>query len=270
MMRPISRIMTVAMVLIAGTIARGDEKPTGDLAKLQGAWTGLGGPSRNVPFTLTVDGTKLVFEFEIQGEVRKVEGRIRLDEKAEPRTLDFHGFTSPNGDAIPENQGIYRLEDDRLTVCSGGPGNPRPTEFKAGADGPPNLQVLTRVAKAGEPKPVDAALKPFQGNWKTKLRDLEITLSIVDDKVSAEYVDPDGNTAKLDGEIVVNAAVTPKTIDFVKFHRDADAPMPDNLGIFTVGEGEITICLGGAGNPRPTEFKNEEGGATIITLKKAP
>jgi len=58
-------------------------------------------------------------------------------------------FRSANGDDLPENLGLYEFVDaDTLRVCSGGPGNARPTEFKGGEGSPPNVLVLNRKADA--------------------------------------------------------------------------------------------------------------------------
>jgi hypothetical protein len=41
-------------------------------------------------------------------------------------------------------EGIYQLEGDRLTICMGPPGNPRPTEFASKADNPRLLLVVLK------------------------------------------------------------------------------------------------------------------------------
>lgn len=261
--------VTVLLVGIAfPTLA--DDKPTGDVGKFQGSWTGLGGPSKNVPFTVTFAGQKATLAFEAQGQELKIEGEYKLNEKADPKTIDWVNFKNPSGDPVPENLGIYKFDGDKITLCSGGPGNERPKEFKGGEDGPPNLQVITRVAKEKETKDAPKGeLAQFQGNWNTKLGELEIKLEIKGNKALASYTDQDGKEAKLNGEIVVNESTKPKSVDFVKFHGSNGEDMQDNMGIYTIDKDTITICLGGPGKERPTEFKSGEDGRTLLTLEKA-
>jgi uncharacterized protein (TIGR03067 family) len=55
--------------------------------------------------------------------------RIELDPSRDPKTIDV----IPDGgkDRGERVLGIYKLEDDRLTICMAAPGQPRPKEFKA-------------------------------------------------------------------------------------------------------------------------------------------
>jgi hypothetical protein len=53
-------------------------------------------------------------------------------------------FVRPNGQEAPDNLGLDEFNGKTLQICNGGPGNERPTEFKAGEGGPPPLVVLTR------------------------------------------------------------------------------------------------------------------------------
>jgi uncharacterized protein (TIGR03067 family) len=129
--------------------------PKGDLAKLQGTWTGkIGpGPEKNIPLTMTVKDKKVSFTFTTpDGEERELKGEFLLDESAKPhKSIDWVKFARPDGEAAPTNFGIYAFEgNDTLKVCNGGPGNERPTEFKAGEGGPPNLFVLTRKPEAAK------------------------------------------------------------------------------------------------------------------------
>lgn len=71
---------------------------------------------------------------------------IRLDDKAEPATIDVLADGGPSrGKAV---LGIYRQEGDRLWICMADADQPRPTAFEALVDKPWNLMEFKR-----EPEP---------------------------------------------------------------------------------------------------------------------
>ncbi|MBV8230106.1 MAG: sulfatase-like hydrolase/transferase [Planctomycetaceae bacterium] len=80
------------------------------------------------------------------GQDLQLRDAIKLDEAARPhKTIDWVHFTCPNGDAAPDNLGINTFEgDDSAKICSGGPGDGRPTKCKVGDDGPQNMIVRKR------------------------------------------------------------------------------------------------------------------------------
>jgi uncharacterized protein (TIGR03067 family) len=148
------RFLIPAAILILSTIIVAaddpkpkDDAPKGDLGKLQGTWTADAGPEKNIPIAITIKGNAVSLKVTTpnNGEFSS-DGQVKIDEAAKPhKSIDWVKFTNPNGEVLPENLGLYEFVDaDTLRVCSGGPGNERPTEFKAGDGGPPNLLVLNR------------------------------------------------------------------------------------------------------------------------------
>jgi len=119
----------------------------GDLAKIQGTWTAKVGPQDDIPITLVFKENTVSLVITFNGEDRTMKGEIKLDEAAKPnKTIDWVNFKGLEGEEVPVNLGIYKFDGDKFTVCSGGPGNPRPTEFKAGDQGPPTLTTFLKKA----------------------------------------------------------------------------------------------------------------------------
>ncbi len=270
------RQLAAALLLFCSTapIARAEDKPAGDLGKLQGKWAAKVGPQKQVELTMTVTGAKVKAEVTLQGEDVVLEGELKLDEKASPKNVDWVKFKTRQGEDAPDNKGIYKFSDDGATwtVCNGGPGNDRPSEFKPGEEGPPNLIEFKKVDDK-KATPADAPkgdMAKFQGNWKSSLNngDVQIRLTVKGDAMTAKW-SKDGSELELKGKFKLNESATPKTIDFVGFKRPDGEDMPDNPGIYAIDGESITICAGGGGNARPTEFKAGEGGQpTLFTLEK--
>jgi uncharacterized protein (TIGR03067 family) len=274
---------TTLAVTIVGAIAFADEPAlTGDLAKLQGEWTALFGAKKNVPMVVTIKGTGVTLAITApDGQVHESKGEIKIDENARPyKTLDWIKFPSRSGGTAPENLGIYTLNGDAITICNGGPGNPRPTEFKAGEGGPPQLFVLNRKASAPvpaaapAPAPTAAADRDrLQGRWTGKVgkeKNITLVLTINGDSATIGFKGPKGQGRESKGEIKIDENARPhKTLDWVKFTKQSGEAVADNLAIYTLEGDTLSICSGGVGNARPTEFKAGEGGKpSLIVLTR--
>jgi uncharacterized protein (TIGR03067 family) len=141
------RLLLSAVFVLATTgIALADDKaPAGDLAKLQGKWKGTIGQGE-LEVTVEIKDTTVTASYVSgQGENVSLKGKLKVDDKAQPKTVDWVEFKRDNGDEMPDNLAIYELSGDEWKICNGGPGNPRPTEFKNGDDGQPSLITLKRV-----------------------------------------------------------------------------------------------------------------------------
>ena len=94
--------------------------------------------------SLSALGTRSATFTTPEGEKRTIKGELKIDDKARPKTIDWVKFKAPDGEDLPDNLAIYELDGDTFKVCNGGPNNPRPTELKAGDEGPPNLMIFKR------------------------------------------------------------------------------------------------------------------------------
>lgn len=145
-------LSAAVLILVAiGSHSRAEDAPKGDLGKLQGKWSALVGPQKDVPLVLTIKGNDVTVLVSLpDGNDIELKGQIKVDDKAEPnKTLDWVNFSSPQGDSVEDNLAIYKIEGEEVTICSGGPGNQRPDTFQAAADGGqyPSIIKLKRVTE---------------------------------------------------------------------------------------------------------------------------
>jgi uncharacterized protein (TIGR03067 family) len=135
-------IICALAVAVAPTLVRAD----GDADKLKGKWSAKVGPNQDVPITIEFKDKSLEIAIETgDGQNLTIHGEYKLDEKAKPKTIDFLNFKSDDGNAHEDNKGIYELTGDTLKICTGGPGNTRPTEFFPAEEGGRGTITLSRV-----------------------------------------------------------------------------------------------------------------------------
>jgi uncharacterized protein (TIGR03067 family) len=264
-----------ATTLVARSGAHADEPAlSGDLAKLQGEWTAMFGPQKNIPMVLKIEGNSVTLQITTaEGQQRESKGEIKLDEKAKPhKTIDWVKFTTPSGEPAPANRGIYMLSGDSITVCNGGPGNERPTEFKAGQGGPPQLLTLNRKLATPSAAELTGDLAKLQGHWSGKAgreQNVAVTVTIQGTSAAFSFTGPRGQRQSK-GEFKLDENAKPhKTLDWVNFTTSRGENAQPSLAIYTLKGDTLTLCNGGPGNERPTEFKaGEMGRPSLMVLTK--
>lgn len=135
------------------------QKPSGDLALLQGKWQArIRTPNPNVMMTLlmTIQGNDVTWVTidKLTDEDHVYTAKLKLDERATPKTWDMVEFQS-QGQRAPDMPAIYKLGDDEVTLSTPlRPGDPRPTEFiEDTGQGPPRTLVFRRLSPDSDSKP---------------------------------------------------------------------------------------------------------------------
>lgn len=147
------RIASTLVILIAPVLmaAGPADRLSGDLAKIQGDWTVNAGPKRDIPVTLSIKGNEVTVDFASPLGIKiHAEGKVKIDDAASPKTVDWVGFSFVDGQEFPEVLGIYELGDQTLKMVNGGPNDRRPTVFKKGDGALADVLVFTRTGSKVE------------------------------------------------------------------------------------------------------------------------
>src|SRR5262249_18278680 len=117
-----------SMVLAA---AGGDDVKK-ELAALEGTWKGVKNIDNNGNVStngdpILIEGNKM--HIAIRGRVTFI-GKIKIDPKARPKTIDFEYIEGPGGVVGKTKLGIYKLDKDDLKICWNSDGDKkRPKKF---------------------------------------------------------------------------------------------------------------------------------------------
>ena len=114
-------------------------------------------------------------------------------------------------------------------------------------------------------------LEKFQGKWATasvtvdgEAEDaiMDRFLAIKGDK--ATFLDKNKETGT--GSIKLDPGKSPAHLDFT--YEDGPAKGTTLKGIYKIEGDTMTLCLGGIGKDRPTEFASKPGSGTILIVQK--
>lgn len=268
-------------------------KPRSDKELLQGVWLVVSGKKdgKDLPAQfadsskITFDGDRMVAVLSDGNRTDRDEFAFELDPSARPKHLTFTKPTSGNTWA-----GIYKLEGNRLTICSPGglPSAERPKDFDSKPGSRTLLLVLKREKPAKEPpapprpapspknteKPKDDHER-ILGTWdvvsrtmagkKAPKRDMRffITKNYIafEDDTGVQYLDRDVLRYRLD------PSQNPKAIDLDRADRDGET----HYGIYRFEGDQLTICVSDdEQTERPSTFASKEGSRiSLVVLKRS-
>jgi uncharacterized protein (TIGR03067 family) len=117
-------LAVAALVVVGPSVRSAEDKDGGDLKKLEGKWTAKSGDGGKV--TYTFKGKKL----KIEAPSREYAMTVTLDAAAKPeKTIDFKIDEAPDDAKGKTSKGIYKIDGEKLTICTSAPGKDRPKEF---------------------------------------------------------------------------------------------------------------------------------------------
>jgi uncharacterized protein (TIGR03067 family) len=123
----------VSLAWLSAFAGSENTKTESDLARLQGRWTARAGAKREVRVVLEIQGKQVDASIRTPQGVRfQVRGEVKVDATTSPRSLDWTKFSGADQQEFPDVPAIYKIERDTFTVCNGGLGGRRPTEFTSG------------------------------------------------------------------------------------------------------------------------------------------
>jgi len=269
-------------------------KPT-DLEKLQGTWrvTSLamdGDEVSNAAFTdatITIQGS----EFTSTGMGNEYSGTIEIVAGRKTSAFDLV-FTAgpPEG---TRNRGIYTLDGDEWTICLATRGDARPKSFATRADSGLALETLqrdtgTRRAGRRTPRALPRVKSKAAASAKVDVAstgpatEIEGEWAMISAVLDGKPLAPDmvkwckrvtrGNVTKilagpqtmLDAEFTLDAAHTPRHIDYV--NRSGRNKGKAQTGIYDIAGDVLRICVAAPGDARATDFSSTRGDGRSYTV----
>jgi uncharacterized protein (TIGR03067 family) len=112
----------------------------GDEQRLQGSWIVTHNELMHTDTPWLLGRVHIYFGRRFRLDTDTGSEEFRIDEQRDPKRIDF------DDGRRPLIQGIYKLEGDRLTVCTGAPGTPRPSAFTTSYWNKSILTILVRLS----------------------------------------------------------------------------------------------------------------------------
>jgi uncharacterized protein (TIGR03067 family) len=263
-----------------------------DLRALEGDWrfTSLEVDGRAVPAGLIAESRVLIDgdRFRTESPEGTYEGVFTVDVEQTPPHIDIEFVEGP--EAGNRSDGLYELDGDRLTLCLGLVGAPRPTAFVTKPGSGHALERLRRASAArpanvtgGAPQPTPPAaaierpdpasfdvpmtplLRRLEGEW------LPVALATDGKLMPEEWLAygsrmAAGNEVKVvfGGQTMVHArvrideSVTPMSVDYLNLHGKQAGTL--SRGIMEWIGDDVRFLMAAPGQARPSGFDDPSRG----------
>jgi uncharacterized protein (TIGR03067 family) len=126
--------------------------------------------------------------------------------------------------------------------------------------------ILSSVFFALGPSEVDPVsggdLVRLQGSWIARTgpkQGIEVRLEFTGRDARFSIRMPGGQMIEAEGQVKLDESVTPKSVDWVKFHGPDDQELPEIPAIYRIDDESFVVCSGGLNNGRPKEFARGDG-----------
>jgi uncharacterized protein (TIGR03067 family) len=136
---PLCVLLSACATVCTPPVAARTGPLVGDEQRLQGSWKVIHNELMRTQTPQMLGRVHIYFGRRFRLDTDRGSEEFRIDEQPDPKWIDFDDGHNPL------IQGVYKLEGDRLTVCTGAPGDPRPTNFATSLSNKSILTVLVRV-----------------------------------------------------------------------------------------------------------------------------
>ncbi len=126
-----------------------------------------------------------------------------------------------------------------------------------------SMLVLLAAASLGA-APEGSDLSKLQGCWETSVgrrREISVTIEIKGNDVAATVTPKVGPKLRVSGELQVDEAASPRSLDWVKFSTLDGQEIPRLLSIYRLEGDRLVVRSGGFNDSRPKVF--EKGGEGV-------
>jgi uncharacterized protein (TIGR03067 family) len=124
------------------------------------------------------------------------------------------------------------------------------------------MGLLVMVVLTGAAPELSGDVARLQGRWGTRLgakKEVEVVLTIKGCRVNATITTPAGMKVKAAGELKLDEATQPKSLDWIKFKTPDGVEVPELQAIYRLEGNRLTLRSGGFNDSRPTTFEPGDG-----------
>jgi uncharacterized protein (TIGR03067 family) len=232
-----------------------------------------------------IEGAKIVIKgarFTSVAMGATYKGTMIVQPRTKPRSFDLVFTAGP--ERGNRNLGIYKLDDDRWTICLATRGATRPARFATRAGSGIALEVLERGT--GARRPVKAPARPEPAVSSAAATELEGEWTMVSGVLNGKPLTPDmvkwcrritrgdvtsvvaGPQTMVKARFVLDRSTNPRAIEYTNL--EGASAGKTQAGIFSLSGEDLAICMSAPGKPRPTDFGSKPGDGRSYTTWRRP